>query len=146
MLPDSAWALPLVLLPGVALLIMSTSIRYNHIHSEVHHLIEHTRTIPEALAADLHKRARWFRNALVALYSSVGAFTLGSIVGALVDFMNWPADAIVLVFLVIGVGALQYAAILLVRESILSLEIFEEHFERLMVHEGHMADGFERAH
>ncbi len=34
-----AWLTPLVLLPGVALLVLSTSARYGQIHQEFHHLV-----------------------------------------------------------------------------------------------------------
>ena len=34
-----AWLTPLVLLPGVAMLVMSTSARYGQIHQEFHHLV-----------------------------------------------------------------------------------------------------------
>lgn len=58
------WA-ALLLLPGVALLIMSTSIRYARLHDELHHVVHaHNRDVIEGLLI----RARWFRDALIELY------------------------------------------------------------------------------
>ena len=40
MLADAAsWATPLLLLPGVALLITSTSVRFDLVHTEIHHML-----------------------------------------------------------------------------------------------------------
>jgi hypothetical protein len=40
MVPTVSWNLPLVLLPGVALLISSTSVRYGILHDELHHILD----------------------------------------------------------------------------------------------------------
>lgn len=36
MIDFSPWITPLLLMPGVALLILSTAVRYNRLHGEVH--------------------------------------------------------------------------------------------------------------
>lgn len=69
---------PLVLLPGVALLVISTSTRYAQLHEEFHRLLVSTEPTTVDLARHLLARARLFRNALIALYTSVCLFALGS--------------------------------------------------------------------
>jgi len=51
------WLTPLLLLPGVALLIMSTSARYGQIHAELHHLIEKRRD--RVLVSSLQLLTNW---------------------------------------------------------------------------------------
>lgn len=41
MIDSSTWITPLLLMPGVALLILSTAVRYNRLHDEVHETDEH---------------------------------------------------------------------------------------------------------
>jgi hypothetical protein len=67
------WSTLLLLLPGVALLIMSTSARYGQIHTELHRLLEKPRGGLKIASARLFaKRSTLFRNALVSQYLSVG--------------------------------------------------------------------------
>ncbi len=77
----SVWLTPLILLPGAALLVMSTSIRFNRLHDEVHQLAHHEQEAPPGALADLLRRARPFRNTLVALYVCVGLFAVASLPG-----------------------------------------------------------------
>ncbi len=117
------WLTPLILLPGVALLIMSTSLRYNHLHE--------ADGLSETGRAHLMQRARFFFHALVSLYVCVGLFSLASLLGMLTaaspDLSAW----IVLPLTALGVLSLTFAAVQLVRESILAHEVIEEHGRRL---------------
>lgn len=70
---------PLLLLPGAALLIFSTSIRLNNTHDEVHHQTEQQNSPPKEIIDHLLMRARYFRNALVFLYSSISIFAVAGI-------------------------------------------------------------------
>ncbi len=71
------WLTPLVLLPGVAMLIMSTSARYGQIHQEFHRLVSERSSRYDPDTKSLMHRATLFRNALVGLYASVTALALG---------------------------------------------------------------------
>ena len=57
------WLTPLILLPGVALLIGSTSARFGQIHTEFHHLLDHPDAGAQILSRNLQQRARLFRDA-----------------------------------------------------------------------------------
>jgi hypothetical protein len=121
------WLTPLILLPGVALLIVSTSARFGQLHSEFHRLLEHPDAHAKILSRNLVNRSRLFRDALACLYVSVGLFALGSLVGAFVDFF-WPASVwVVGGFTILGIGCVVFAATQLVRESLICLEVIREH-------------------
>ncbi len=122
------WLTPLLLLPGVALLIMSTSTRYGQIHTELHHLLEKPRDrLKVASARLLAKRSTLFRNALVSLYLSVGLLSLAGLLGGLMDLWKSAAIIIVWVLTCLAILCLLFAAVELIRESRLSLDIIQAH-------------------
>jgi hypothetical protein len=131
--PTVFWLFPLILLPGVALIVMSTSARYAQIHQELHHILEEQENISPIYYVDLRTRATYFRNALVALYVSVGIFAVGSVVGAIMDFLKGPSTVTVVILTCLGILCLLYASIELIRESLLSLRVIEHHLENVMV-------------
>lgn len=122
------WLTPLILLPGVALLIVSTSARFNRLHDEVHQLMREAHGERITVADHLTRRGRFFRNALVALYVCVGMFSLASFLGMLAAL--WEASMaswIVLGISAFGILCLCFAAYELIRKSVLSLHIIEDH-------------------
>ena len=126
------WLMPLLLLPGVGLLLLSTSARFGQLHAEVHQLFHEEGVDRTPIAQHLLQRARLFRNALTALYASAALFAVGSIAGALMSLLGQGAsDWLVFLFAALGAAFLVVATVLLVRESTLSLVIIEAHVEQL---------------
>ncbi len=125
----ATWITPLLLLPGVALLIMSTSIRYSRIHDEFHHLLEHKGSLPHTPVHKLLKRSRFFRNALVSLYFSFGLFSLASLLGGLTVQWHEVSEKIVMVLTCLGILIIIFASYELISESLLSWDIIKEHSE-----------------
>ena len=125
------WLTPLILLPGVALLIMSTSLRYGQIHGEIHHLLEHKDHVSKRAASHLLKRATLFRNALVSLYISVGLFSSAGLLGGLASIWTQRSNSIVTGLTCLGILSLVFASVQLIRESFLSLEIIKEHSKQI---------------
>ena len=123
------WITPLLLLPGVALLIMSTSIRYGRIHDEFHHLLEHKGTLRQKPVHKLLKRSRFFRNALVSLYLSFGLFSLASLLGGLTVQWHEVSERIVMILTCLGILIIVFASFELIRESLLSWDVIKEHSE-----------------
>jgi hypothetical protein len=76
-----SWLTPLLFISAPALMIISTATRYAQIHGEVHFLQDHDHSgsCRETCGAVLLKRAVYFRNALVALYSAIGIFATASL-------------------------------------------------------------------
>ncbi|MDH3457317.1 MAG: DUF2721 domain-containing protein [Gemmatimonadota bacterium] len=125
------WLTPLVLLPGVALLVLSTSIRYGQIHEEFHHLLEMRGEVAKATGERLWARAHLFRDALVGLYVSVCLLAVGAMLGGLASLWFTRSDIVVVILTFLGVAAVIYSSIQLIRESSLSLEIVKQHMDDL---------------
>ena len=119
------WLTPLILVPGVAMLVLSTSMRYGQLHEEFHRLEDHTLT--PGTADHLHRRARLLRNALVSLYVSVSLFASASLLGGIATLLYSRTFGIIELFSCLGIIMLVYAASQLVRESTLSMRIITEH-------------------
>ncbi len=131
MFTTEVWLTPLILLPGVALLIMSTSARFGQVQLEFHRLLDHHDAHGRILAGHLLKRSALFRNALVALYASVGLFALGSLLGGVVNL--WRPESLWVVggLTISGICGIVYAAVELIRESLLCLQVIRDHSEQL---------------
>lgn len=120
------WLTPLILLPGVALLIGSTSVRFQQLHAEFHRLVEHPNAHVRILSRSLVRRSKLYRDALASLYVSVAVLSLGSLVGAFVHLF-WPTSLwLVGGFTVVGIGCLVFASMQLVRESLICLDVIRE--------------------
>ena len=124
------WVTPLLLLPGVALLVMSTQARYGQLHSEMHRLIEHHPT-EESLAQDLIKRGRLFRNALISLYGACAVFGLGALLGGIAETTVSMAEWVAYPLTLVGCLLLVTASFMLVHEATLSFRILEYHEREL---------------
>lgn len=131
MFSTEVWLTPIILLPGVALLIVSTSARIGQIHSELHRLLDHPSRRAATLARHLLKRSALFRDALVALYASVAMFGLGSLLGGVVNL--WQPESLWVVggLTIVGIGCVVYAAVQLLRESLISIRVIREQSEEL---------------
>lgn len=124
------WLSPLLLLPGAALLIMSTSARYARIHNEIHHLLEHSYTEnTERTMEHLHQRSRLFRSSLVLLYLSVCLFATAGLLGAITSGWTDISYYLTIGLTALGIFFLSVAAFCLIRESMQSLEIIKAHIE-----------------
>jgi len=123
--------IPLTYIPGVALLIMSTSQRYTNVNGIIHKFSnEECRIKTDRVKQEL-RRAHLFRNSLLALYLSVAFFSLGSLVAFLVN--RWgiaTSTSILEIATVIGVVCILFAMSKLAAESILTLDILKRHAKR----------------
>lgn len=131
MLATEVWLTPLVLLPGVALLIVSTSARFGQLHTEIHRLLDHPDAHAKIQARNLLKRSALFRDSLVALYASVGLFAFGSLLGGVVNL--WRPESLWVVggATMLGIGGNVFAAVQLTREALICLQVIVEQAEHL---------------
>ena len=125
------WLSPLLLLPGAALLILSTSSRFNRIHDEIHHLIDNHPEEAKQVLPHLLKRSTYFKNSLVLLYLSITLFAAAGLLGGITSGWSELSTIITIVLTIIGILCLTFAAILLMKESILSLEIIKSHLKEV---------------
>lgn len=123
------WITPLLLLPGVALLVMSTQARYGQLHAEMHRILEHH--ADETLGRDLIRRGRLFRNALVCLYAACAIFGLGALLGGVAEETAAMGEAVAYPLTLVGVLLLVAASMMLVQEAALSLKILEYHEQEI---------------
>ena len=121
------WLSPLLLLPGAGLLIMSTSQRFNRIHDEIHHILKERESNTEKIMSHLLRRARYFRNALVLLYSSVSIFAAAGLLGGVTSGWDEVSAFVTIGLTIIGILCVTASSILLIMESRLSLIIIQMH-------------------
>ncbi len=124
------WLTPLLFLPGVALLIISTSARYQRLHEELHHLFENAAEPDETLAREalrLNVRAGYFCSALVSLYVAAALLSLSALVGGLTRTWAGLSYWSVVVLFSGAIAMVLYALIQLVREARQSLAILQYH-------------------
>ena len=120
------WLTPLILLPGVALLIMSTSARYGQVHSDFRMLLEEPEKAQMLARHLLLKRSMLFRNSLISLYVSIGVLACAGLLGGLVNLWIQDYVWIVMGLSCLGIATLVFAAAQLIRESFLSMELMKE--------------------
>ena len=120
------WLTPMILLPGVGLLTVSTANRFGQIQGEFHRLMDHPDNHAKIVARYLLTRARLYRDALASLYISVGLFSLGSLLGGVVNLWRPQSLWVVGGLTIVGIAAIVYASVQLLRESMLSLQVVRE--------------------
>jgi hypothetical protein len=125
------WLTPLILLPGVALLIMSTSVRFGQVHDEFHVFLGHPDAHARVVAKQLVQRAMFLRDALVCLYASVGFFALGSFLGGLINLWQPQLLWIVGGLTLFGIVSVAAASVQLVRESLICIRLIRDHSESI---------------
>ena len=120
--------IPLTYIPGVALLIISTTQRFTEVNKTIHDFsAEECKLKTERVRQEL-RRAHLFRNSLLGLYLGIAFFSLGSLVAFLVTNMGIETSKKVLeVATVLGVACIVIAVSKLALESILSLDIIKRH-------------------
>ncbi len=115
----------LVFISGIGLLLLSTSARYGQLEAQLKEISGQRGDRARHLIASLSARARHFRLATQSLYASIGLLSGGVLLGsALYPFTQW-AGPLVLVTTAVAHVFVFCAVIALLRESRLSIEVFE---------------------
>lgn len=78
----------LFLMPGLGLLILSTSIRFGHYENECRMVAQGQVNCDEVHRGYLMKRAMHFRSALIFSYLALGIFAFSALVGLLSETVN----------------------------------------------------------
>ena len=114
------WAAPLLLIPGVGLLLISTSSRFGQLHQE---LLRQIREQNSEAVRHLCQRARLIHSAMVSLYVSIAVLACSSLLGTLANRWFATLKWIPEVMTFVGVAIITYAAIQLIRESRLLITV-----------------------
>lgn len=125
------WITPLLMLPGIATLIISTAARYSTLHAEIHRVLDMQGESQLLSTTHLMTRALHFRNALVAQYVSVFLLVSASLIGALFEVTQMKGDMWVLIVLSVGVAVIAYSTFELIRESRFSLDVIRSHIDQI---------------
>jgi hypothetical protein len=125
-----SFATPLLLLPGAALMLVSTSPRYEALHAEIHHLMAEgaagAMCVPHVL-----RRARLLRTAMVLLYCACASFSASGLAAGVTVWLSGAAHPAAWALGGAGVLCVVLASVELVRESIVSMGIIEDHGQGL---------------
>lgn len=128
-----SWIFPLTILPGIGLIIASTTTIANGLIAEINHLLaeNHCRRRLLERKIDQLSLLNW---ALVALYLSAASCTLGGFLGAIWLEGDSSSHAYVSWIAGFGVGVLLLASILLIIYGIRAVRIKRHQFrDRLKV-------------
>ena len=117
---EGIWAAPILLIPGVALLVMSTSARFGFLHQEFNRQRERSHT--DAIQ-HLCQRAHLLHRALVSLYLSVALLAFSSLLGTVITRWLTLSTFAAEVLSFAAVGTITYAAVQLIRESSLLMTV-----------------------
>lgn len=111
---EAAWASPLLLLPGVALLLVATVHRFSQLQERLHEFG------PEHPLRDyLRTRARLFHWAFICMYAGIASFLAASLLGGAITLGGGPGATVA--YAATGVGIIfVFASIVL-----LTLEVAE---------------------
>lgn len=132
MTQEIVWLVPLLALPGIAILLSSTATRYDALHEELHALLSNRGDTTVIRSTHLLTRAKHFRNAIVSLYLAVFLFVCASLVGVVLDVVGIAAQTAIYVVAPLGMLSVGYASFELIRESRLSMQVITEHVNHLM--------------
>ncbi|MFA6109238.1 MAG: DUF2721 domain-containing protein [Candidatus Latescibacterota bacterium] len=126
---NALWLIPLILLPGVGLLVMSTSSRCAQVQAESAGIARDpagSRIESELL----RRRSGLCRDILISLYVGVGLLACAVLVGGLASQWLQPYAWLAVVLTGAAVASLVYAVFLLIRESLLAMDLVEERHRR----------------
>ena len=127
------WISPLFLQPGAGLLGMSTSQRFNRLHDEIHHLSKGKSQMNKETCHHLFKRANYFRYVLVLPYISISFFAIAELAGGITSKILNFSLYLTLELTIVGIFCLAAAALISIKESILSFEFLKFHFKEINI-------------
>jgi Protein of unknown function (DUF2721). len=116
-----SWLIPLTYLPGIGMLILSTSHRSNALDSSLASLLMEDLDMQEKLLGFYVRRTMLFRNALIGLYVSLGFFMLSSILGIMAE-AEIVKDNMIRIAAILGTLFTFYGVLNLIWESYLSMK------------------------
>ncbi len=123
------WLIPLSLIPGIAILIISTSLRNNQARSEILKLItEKKYSERKSRMINNLKRHLYFRNAFISFYISIVFLVLASLIGTLADKIT-NLNLLTMILICLAALCVVYSAIQLILESLIATRVVKESVE-----------------
>lgn len=119
---------PLTFLPGVGLIILSTSRRYIELIRQMQRIFDRDMKYEDYFMNCQYRRLGMFKWSLSLLYLNVGLILSGSLFGGITISMHPLSEYLLFSFLILAVLAALVAIILLVKESLVSASLIYEQF------------------
>lgn len=120
---------PLTFLPGIGLLILSTSARYAEIIHQVQNILNSDEDYSALFLDCQNLRLKLFKWSLTFLYLSAGFIFIGSLVEAFVIGYHPLAEIVLYTFLILATLSGTSAIVLLIRESFVSSSLVMEQWD-----------------
>lgn len=123
-----AWILPVTFIPGLAILILSTINKRNHIYDIITDRMDKDNP---ALVPIIHihlNRLRYIHLALTMLYAGIGSLGLSSLLGGITSELTAISMYVVLILVCLGLLFLCIAVGMLIYESSLSTKAMKQEF------------------
>ena len=126
---NTMWLIPLSLIPGIAILIISTSLKNNQARSEILQLImEKDDAARKSRMINNLKRHLYFRNAFISFYVSIVFLVLASLIGTLTNKIT-NLNLLTMILICLAALCVVYASIQLILESSLATRVVKESVE-----------------
>jgi uncharacterized membrane protein len=123
---STMWLIPLSLIPGIAILIISTSLKNNQARSEIFQLImENKDSERKSRMINNLKRHLYFRNAFISFYISIVLLVLASLIGTLTNKIT-NLNLLTLILICLAALCVVYASIQLILESLIATHVVKE--------------------
>ncbi len=120
---------PLTFLPGIGMLIMSTSRRYIELINQMQWVFQQEQKYTQYFFSCQQQRLRMFKWALTFLYLCVGLILLGSLLGGITISSHPLSEYLLLSFVILSVLSALMAVGVLIRESFVSASLINEQFD-----------------
>lgn len=116
------WVIPLTLLPGIGMMIMSTSNLSTAIGEEISGLIHEPEQNTHLIELKITQMGL-LNVALVALYLGAASFAITGLIGGVSAVQELMVHDTFIIFLIIGIGCLLLATIFLITFSVRAVRI-----------------------
>ncbi|NOX85249.1 MAG: DUF2721 domain-containing protein [Chlorobi bacterium] len=121
---------PLTFLPGLGMIILSTSRRYIELIRQMQQIFDRNLEYDERFFKCQRSRLGMFKWSLSLLYIAAGLIFLGSLTGSLTLTFHPLSEYLLFSFMILAVIAAVSAMFLLVKESFVSASLIYEQFEK----------------
>jgi uncharacterized membrane protein len=122
------WYVPITIVPGIGLLLLSTSNLLIALSTEIKNLIERQNDLQTVLPRKL-KQLRLLNNAMVFLYIAVASFVLSGLIAGLYESTHIMGAEIPIYFTVAGILSALLALCILIVYSFKAVKIRQDQFD-----------------
>jgi len=121
---------PLTFLPGVGLIILSTSTRYIELIRQMQRIFDSDMKYEDYFMHCQRQRLGMFKWSMSLLYMTAGLILAGSLFGGITISVHPLSEYLLFSFLILAVVSALAAIILLVKESFVSASLIYEQWEK----------------